>query len=451
MGKAEDFISKIAPVVQELAPKYGIGCCSAVIAQACLESAYGTSNKAKYHNYFGLKHRTGRVACSSGYFTDESSEQLTNGKYVKIQTTWFKFASVEKGIEGYFQFTDTANYANLKGASNPETYLRNIRDDGYATSLDYVDNCMAIVNKYNLTQYDPKGDESVTAPKITKMISKYNNSSRNGNPIKYIVIHYTGNTTDTAKANANYFATGNRNASAHYFVDKSYIYQSVEDSKAAWHVGVNYGRNNLFGKCTNRNSIGIEMCSDCGMIANATYKRVVELTKYLMDKYNVPASRVVRHYDVCSKRCPGWKGWIPSDESKWKQFKKDIAGNQSEDVSKPSTDNKVDVKDRCVKALQTALNSSYGLSLAVDGSFGPKTQAAVDEHYLYYNPVRILLRNAHVSWLQTELNKHGAKLTVDGLFGKNTQKAVKNFQKKYGLEVDGYAGVKTHWKLISLI
>lgn len=108
-------------------------------------------------------------------------------------------------------------------------------------------------------------------------------------------------------------------------------------------------------------------------------------------------------------------------------------------------------KVKVVKALQVSLNASYGLSLAVDGSFGPKTQAAVDEHYLYYNPVRILLRNAHVSWLQTELNKHGAKLTVDGLFGKNTQKAVKNFQKKYGLEVDGYAGVKTHWKLISLI
>ena len=129
-----------------------------------------------------------------------------------------------------------------------------------------------------------------------------------------------------------------------------------------------------------------------------------------------------------------------------------IGSKMREKVSTSSTFSKADSnKVKVVKALQASLNSSYGLSLAVDGSFGPKTQAAVDEHYLYYNPVRVLLRNAHVSWLQTELNKHGAKLTVDGLFGKNTQKAVKNFQKKYGLEVDGYAGVKTHWKLISLI
>lgn len=34
----------------------------------------------------------------------------------------------------------------------------------------------------------------------------------------------------------------------------------------------------------------------------------------------------------------------------------------------------------------------------------------------------------------------GAKLTVDGDFGSKTEKAVKNFQKKYGLTVDGYFG-----------
>ena len=33
-----------------------------------------------------------------------------------------------------------------------------------------------------------------------------------------------------------------------------------------------------------------------------------------------------------------------------------------------------------------------------------------------------------------------AKLAVDGSFGSKTEKAVKNFQKKYGLKVDGYFG-----------
>lgn len=46
----------------------------------------------------------------------------------------------------------------------------------------------------------------------------YSYSSRE---VKYIVIHYTGNSKDTAKANANYFAGGSRGASAHYFVDNT--------------------------------------------------------------------------------------------------------------------------------------------------------------------------------------------------------------------------------------
>ena len=34
---------------------------------------------------------------------------------------------------------------------------------------------------------------------------------------------------------------------------------------------------------------------------------------------------MVRHYDVCSKRCPGWSGWLPPDESIWKKFKAEVS------------------------------------------------------------------------------------------------------------------------------
>lgn len=144
---------------------------------------------------------------------------------------------------------------------------------------------------------------------------------------KYIVIHYTGNTTDTAKANANYFYNVNRDASAHYFIDEKNVVEVVSPEDTAWAVGVNYGANNLFGKCTNGNSISLEMCSTHGKIASATFNNTVELTKKLMKKYNIPASRVVRHYDVCSKQCPGWSGWLGSDNSIWKKFKQAISTN----------------------------------------------------------------------------------------------------------------------------
>ena len=68
---------------------------------------------------------------------------------------------------------------------------------------------------------------------IQKKISNYNYSSRQGNAILYIVLHYTGNKGDTAKNNVDYFYNGNRGASAHYFVDDNEIWQSVEDSNSA--------------------------------------------------------------------------------------------------------------------------------------------------------------------------------------------------------------------------
>ena len=71
------------------------------------------------------------------------------------------------------------------------------------------------------------------------------------------------------------------------------------------------------------------MCSTSGKISDATFNNTVELTKSLMKKYSIPASNVVRHYDVCSKRCPGWVGWVPNNETIWKKFKSALTGTAS--------------------------------------------------------------------------------------------------------------------------
>ena len=151
----EAFIKKIAPIVQKIAPKYKLYSYSAIIAQACLESAYGTSAKAQRHNYFGLKYRDNRVNCSSGSFTDTSKEQNPDGSYKDISTKWFAFENMEKGVEGYCQFVNISNYKALKGVTDAKKYLEAIKSAGYATSISYVNNVMAVVQKYNLTKYDP--------------------------------------------------------------------------------------------------------------------------------------------------------------------------------------------------------------------------------------------------------------------------------------------------------
>ena len=60
-------------------------------------------------------------------------------------------------------------------------------------------------------------------------------------------------------------------------------------------------------------------------------------------------------------------------------------------------------------------------------------------------------KGEQVKLLQTELNSvMNAGLTVDGSFGSKTKTAVLNFQKKYGLEVDGIVGIATASKLNEL-
>lgn len=147
---------------------------------------------------------------------------------------------------------------------------------------------------------------------IDKRPIRYNFSKRNGE-IKYIVIHDTGNRRNGAGAIAHYkyFNGGNRNASAHYFVDDSNIVETVEVSLAAWHCGDGKGKYGI----TNQNSIGIEICVNEDSDFNMAMLQTIELIRFLMMTYDIPKVNVIRHYDASGKNCPAsmssssWELW----------------------------------------------------------------------------------------------------------------------------------------------
>lgn len=152
-----EFISAVAGYVLKLAPSYGIQVHSPVIAQAILESGWGESKlAASYHNYFGLK-------CGSRWkgrsVNLSTREEYTAGTLTTIRDNFRVFDSMEDGIRGYFEFLNLPRYQNLRGIKDPETYLKTIRADGYATSSTYVENNMRIIRQYNLTAYDQKGEK----------------------------------------------------------------------------------------------------------------------------------------------------------------------------------------------------------------------------------------------------------------------------------------------------
>lgn len=159
-----------------------------------------------------------------------------------------------------------------------------------------------------------------------KACNPANYGGKRTSPIEYIVIHYTANLGDTAKNNADYFAREVVKASAHYFVDESEVWQSVPDDRIAWHCGGGMqgsAGHAYYGKCKNANSIGVEICMQDkqGKIRQASIDRAAQLARELMAKYDVPADRVIRHYDVTGKMCPAP---MVTDAARWTAFKKSL-------------------------------------------------------------------------------------------------------------------------------
>ena len=145
------FIEKIAAAVKKYAPEYGIKVYSPIIAQAILESAWGESKLAGYHNYFGLKAGKGY----KGKTVDFKTKEEVNGKTVTITDTFRAFDTLEDGVKGYFDFINTARYKSLKGITDPKKYLEAIKAAGYATASNYVASVYSVIEKNNLAQYDP--------------------------------------------------------------------------------------------------------------------------------------------------------------------------------------------------------------------------------------------------------------------------------------------------------
>lgn len=181
---------------------------------------------------------------------------------------------------------------------------------------------------------------------ITKYCSLVNTRPR-VRKIEYIVFHYTAGGSSkpgVAVNTALWFAKGERSASADFIVDDRDLVQYNPDPAKNFCFSVGdsgisnskHGRK-FKGKCNNRNSISIEMCSTLKsgsaqsanhkgwMFTDAVIKNSIKLGAILMKKYNIDIDHCIRHYDVTGKLCPGIIGWNMEDgsgyEGKWISFK----------------------------------------------------------------------------------------------------------------------------------
>ena len=175
----------------------------------------------------------------------------------------------------------------------------------------------------------------MSLPIVPSPAHSTNTWSRGGQKIEYIVLHYVGAVSTARNNGAYYGGTPNIGASAHFFVDEHDVVSSVPENLSAGHCGVDYsgGRAPYWGRCRNKNSIGIEMCCKKDprgnwYIEHETIRKTAALTRDLMAKYNIDADHVVRHYDVCWKTCP--EPWV-REEQQWKAFKARLTAAESEE------------------------------------------------------------------------------------------------------------------------
>lgn len=287
---------------------------------------------------------------------------------------------------------------------------------------------------------------------------------RNTSKIKYIVWHYTGNDGDTDENNGLYFQRNIVKASAHYFVDSNSVTQSVPDDYVAWSVGGSKysdcsktGGGKLYKIVTNTNSLSIELCDDVknGVVypSTGTIANALELTKKLMKKYGIPASHVIRHFDVTGKRCPAYWCGSSAKDKLWADIKLKLGGAI---VTEPD-DEKLNVDGEW--GCDTTEKSQIVFGTYCDGKIS--NQPSSNKKYLpncHTSAWEFKWKNykggsAFVKSLQLFLRKlkyyAGA---IDGYCGKQTVTALQMFLKKLGYytgAIDGYMGRLTviAWQL----
>ena len=189
-----EFITKMAPLAVADMRKSGV-LASVTLAQAILESGWGTSELAvNAFNFFGMKAslsgNTWPSAWDGATYTKDTGEQKESGEYYTVTAAFRKYLDAAASVADHSAYLTGAmkdgkkRYAGLAGEKDARKAITIIKEGGYATSLDYVEKVMNIINRYRLTAYDA-GKEEVKGMKAIKIMldaghyGKYNRSPAN--------------------------------------------------------------------------------------------------------------------------------------------------------------------------------------------------------------------------------------------------------------------------------
>ena len=226
------------------------------------------------------------------------------------------------------------------------------------------------------------------------------------NSRKYITVHETANQSRgaDAAAHANLQTSGNvRQASWQWSVDDVEAVQSFPHTARCWHAGTTKG---------NHESIGVEICVNSDGDYLQAVRNAAALVRQIMAAEGIPAERVVTHSFWSGKNCPTF-----------------------------------------LRAGTRGITLSQFMALVRDGSVTPVTNpkptpAPAPKPGAKRTPKMppVIKRGTRGGWAslwQKVLRANGHNLAVDGDFGPATEAATRSWQKARGLAVDGVVGPRT--------
>ena len=159
-------ISRVGPIFTADMKRSGV-LTSVSLAQFILESGYGQSKLTqKANNCFGMKkflsgnNWGGSAWDGKSVYTKRTAEYRKDGSAYFITAAFRKYASVEDSIADHTAYLLGAKdgsklrYNGLKGCTNFHKATQIIQNGGYATSNTYAKTLCALIERWNLTQYD---------------------------------------------------------------------------------------------------------------------------------------------------------------------------------------------------------------------------------------------------------------------------------------------------------
>lgn len=141
---------------------------SVTLAQACLESGWGKSDKAKFNNFFGIKAKEDWKGGKELFPTWEE----TNGKKIEINTYFRTYPTQLEGVLDHDEFFVNPSWREnyYDKVLNAKTWKEqcNALTGTYATDSEYAKKLIGIIEDYKLYQYD----EEAKMEKLPKWAEK---------------------------------------------------------------------------------------------------------------------------------------------------------------------------------------------------------------------------------------------------------------------------------------